>query len=126
MTRHAATLVAAAVLVVSLAAAAVPARAHAAPAKGLVDASLEALPAGSAAAPVMIREIDQRLGARWIRLTISWAVLEPQQGAYSPIELERLDALVQDLHTAGVKIILTVCAAPAWAQDSSLWQNPPV
>ena len=29
------------------------------------------------------------------------------------------------LHAAGVKIILTTCDAPAWAQDSSLWKRPP-
>lgn len=102
-----------------------PAPAEAKVAKGIVDAALERQPAGSAATPGMIREIDRVLGARWIRLIVSWAALEPERGTYAPAELERLDALVGGLHAAGVKIILTTCYAPAWAQDSSLWQKPP-
>ena len=94
-------------------------------AKGIVDAALEAQPAGSAATPGMIREIDRGLGARWVRLIVNWAALEPEQGDYAPAELARLDAAVTGLHEAGVKIILTTCYAPTWAQDSSLWENPP-
>lgn len=102
-----------------------PAPAAAGVAKGIVDAELERQPPGSAATAGMIREIDRGLGARWIRLVVSWAALEPQQGAYAPAELERLDALVKGLHSARVRIILTTCYAPTWAQDSALWQRPP-
>jgi hypothetical protein len=102
-----------------------PAPAQAGVAKGIVDAALEAQPAGSAATPGMIREVDRGLGASWVRMTVNWAVLEPGRGRYSEYELQRLDALVSDLHAAGVKVILTTAAAPTWAQDSSLWEHPP-
>jgi hypothetical protein len=102
-----------------------PAPAEAGVAKGIVHAELERQPPGSTATPGMIREIDRGLGARWIRLVVSWAALEPEKGAYAPAQLERLDALVSGLHAAGVKIILTPCYAPPWAQDSSLWKRPP-
>lgn len=102
-----------------------PPNAEAGVAKGIIDSSLEGQPAGSTATAGMIREIDRGLGARWIRLVVSWAALEPVRGEYDPAHLERLDALVAGLHAAGVKIILTTCYAPTWAQDSSLWQKPP-
>jgi len=117
MTKHAAALVAA-VLVCSLAiAAAVPAHAHAVLAKGVVDATLEALPTGSPAVPGMIREIDRGLGADWVRITAVWSALEPQPGAYAQTELERLDGLVGGSHDAGLKVMVTVVGTPAWAQD---------
>ena len=115
--------VTASTLVASAAVAAAPSQAKVA--KGIIDAALEAQPAGSTATPGMIREIDRGLGADWIRLTANWAALEPQQGEYAPAEVDRLDKLVKGLHAAGVKIILTTCYAPTWAQDSSLWGRPP-
>ncbi len=110
-------------LLASAGIAAAPAEAKVA--KGIIDAALEAQPAGSAATPRMVREIGRGLGADWIRLTANWAALEPERGEYVPAELERLDALVKGLHAARVKIILTASGTPVWAQDSSLWQHPP-
>ena len=121
-----AALLAVGVLAITLATAALAApAANAVVAKGIVDAALEAEHATSAAKPAMIREIDRGLGATWVRLTAHWSVLEPQQGAYAPAELERLDALVAGLHEAGVKVMLTVVSVPAWAQDQSFWEQPP-
>jgi hypothetical protein len=120
-----AALISAVVAALLMAGAALPPKAGAGVAKGIVDAKLEAQAAGSDDTAGMIREIDVRLRARWIRLVVSWATLEPKRGVYASAELERLDALVQGLHAAGVKIILTTCYAPEWAQDSSLWKNPP-
>jgi len=120
------TFVTAALLAAALVgAAAVAPRADAAVAKGLVDAALEAEPAGSSATPAMIREIGRGLGAKWVRLSVSWSTLEPKAGQYSTTELARLDALVAGLHAAGLKVILTTGSMPDWAQDSSLWQHPP-
>ena len=43
-----------------------------------------------------------------MRISVSWAALQPARGEYSAGELARLDTLVDDLHAAGVRIILTV------------------
>jgi hypothetical protein len=93
--------------------------------KGIIDMALEAQAPGSAATPGMVHEIDRGLSARWIRLHVGWSALEAERGTYDPTELRRLDGLVDQLHRAGVKIILDVLATPAWAQESSLWRNPP-
>jgi hypothetical protein len=114
------------VLAVMLAAGGVmPGPARASLAKGIVDAALEVQPAASTASPGMIREIDRGLGAKWVRLAVHWSIVEPRRGSYSTAELERLDALVDGLHDAGLKVMLTLDSAPTWAQDSSLWQRPP-
>jgi hypothetical protein len=102
-----------------------PSAAKAAVAKGIVDAQLEAESAASPAKPELIREIDRGLGAEWVRLSVGWSTLEPTAGVYAVAELERLDALVSELHAAGVKVILATGSMPEWAQDSSLWQHPP-
>ena len=102
-----------------------PSTARAGVSKGIIDMTLEAQSPTSPDVPVMVREIDRGLGARWIRLHVGWSVLEAKRGSYSASELERLDGLVARLHEAGVEIILDVLSTPAWAQDPSLWKNPP-
>ncbi len=94
-------------------------------AKGLIDPQLEAQPAESTTRAGMIREIDRRLGARWVRVIVNWRRLEPTRGEYAPEELARLDAVVGDLHAAGVNVVLTTCYLPDWATDSYWWSHPP-
>ena len=95
-------------------------------AKGVISTHLEAEPADSAARAALVREIDRGLGARWVRVLVSWGALEPTRGTYDAAQLARLDALVADLHAAGVKVMLTTCYLPAWATDSYWWEHPPV
>jgi hypothetical protein len=104
---------------------AAPAPARASVAKGLIAPQLEAEPAVSAARAGMIKEIDSGLGAQWVRVVVDWRSLEPTRGTYAPSELARLDALVGDLHAAGVKVVLTTCYLPAWASDRYWWSHPP-
>ena len=67
----AAALVAASALAVMLAAGSIsPRPARAAVAKGIIDHLLAAQPAESAARAGMIREIDRRLGAKWVRVVV--------------------------------------------------------
>ena len=73
----------------------------------------------------MVSEIHRGLGAQWVRLGVDWAALEPTRGEYSPTELARLDALVDDFHAAGVKLLLTTYSMPSWATDRYWWSHPP-
>jgi len=99
--------------------------AHATVAKGISSPQLESEPAESTARAGMVREIRRGLGAQWLRLGVSWAALQPTRGEHSPTELARLDALVGDLHAAGVRVILTMHSMPSWATDPYWWSHPP-
>jgi hypothetical protein len=55
----------------------------------------------------IIHEIGPSLKTRWVRLLVDWAALEFERGTYSPTEVAQLDSLVDGLHAAGVKVILT-------------------
>jgi len=106
---------------VSLAAAAPPAPALE---KGLSDVRLERT-TDAAKQAVLIKEIGPRLKTRWVRLLVDWAALESVRGTYSPAKVAQLDSLVDGLHAAGVKVILTTYRMPTWAQNSYWWKHPP-
>src|SRR5450759_2605805 len=73
----------------------------------------------------IIHEIGPLLHASWVRLIVDWRLLEPARGTYDSAEVGHLDALVDGLHAAKVKIILTTYSVPSWAQDSYWWKHPP-
>lgn len=93
--------------------------------KGICSPQLEAESPDSAARTGLVREIRHGLGARWVRIGVNWATLEPTRGEYAVEELARLDALVRDLHASGLKIVLTTCYTPSWATQSYWWTHPP-
>ena len=93
-------------------------------AKGLIDHRLESTTSAAERA-ALIKQIGPQLGARWVRLTVNWRLLEPTRGAYDPVRVKRLDELVDGLHARGVRVILTTCYLPAWATDKYWWSHPP-
>ena len=60
------------------------------------------------------RSLDQAhdMSAGWVRATLRWSDLEPQQGAY---RWEQLDALVEGARARGLRLLLAVTQSPAWA-----------
>ena len=59
------------------------------------------------------------LHTRWVRLDVFWSAVEPTSGVYDPIQLALLDASVDELRAAGIKVMFTVYGLPVWAQDHS-------
>ena len=59
------------------------------------------------------------LHTRWVRLDVFWSALEPTSGVYDPSQLALLDAAVDELKAAGIKVMFTVYGLPVWAQDHS-------
>jgi Cellulase (glycosyl hydrolase family 5) len=57
----------------------------------------------------------QRLGADWVRLWASWEALQPARGAYDQNWLNALNGSVGALKARGVKVLVVVHRAPAWA-----------
>jgi Cellulase (glycosyl hydrolase family 5) len=91
--------------------------------KGLSDLRLERTTSAAQRAAI-IHEIGPRLKTRWVRLLVDWSALEAKRGTYSPSVVAQLDALVDGLHTANVKVILTTHRMPKWAQNSYWWKHP--
>ncbi|MBT9555828.1 MAG: hypothetical protein IV100_07355 [Myxococcales bacterium] len=52
------------------------------------------------------------LGARWVRLELIWAELEPSDGDFHP---EGVDERVDPYHTAGVQVLANLGYGNAWA-----------
>jgi len=92
--------------------------------KGIIEPLLEQAPTPAARA-ALIDEIGAQLHVSWVRVAVNWSRLEPTPGLYDPAEVARLDALVDGLHDAGIKVMLTTCSVPAWASQSSWWTHPP-
>lgn len=66
----------------------------------------------------------QGLGFRWVKFQVPWYWIEPQQGqrnwnAYG------LEDAVNAFHNAGIKILLSVVAAPKWSRSIHEEAGPP-
>jgi LysM repeat protein len=71
--------------------------------------------------PEVVQRIDE-LDVQWVKITVSWRDLEVTEGT---IVYGNLDAAVSALDAIGVKILLTLTNAPAWARDSQDENGPP-
>ena len=65
------------------------------------------------------------LGAKWVRLHVSWAEGEPNKGSFSSSALSRFDRGISLSRQAGAKVIVMVHQSPSWARDSSNVNAPP-
>jgi hypothetical protein len=66
----------------------------------------------------------QDLGAQWVRLTMSWADIEPQQkGSYAM--LSHYDAAIASAAASGARIVITVYTSPTWASGLAEKDSPP-
>ncbi|MER3403912.1 MAG: hypothetical protein C4289_00985 [Chloroflexota bacterium] len=64
--------------------------------------------------PQVIR-LTREAGFPLLKQQVRWADLEPGRGQVDPATLAALDALIADSHQAGLQVLLSVVAAPAWA-----------
>ena len=66
-----------------------------------------------------------RLGADWVRLWALWQDMEPAPGQLTPHLVASLDAEVRALKARGVKVLVVVHRAPAWANGGRGGIAPP-
>ncbi len=69
----------------------------------------------------VVQRIDQ-LDVQWVKIVVSWRELETTKGN---IVYGDLDSAVSSLDAIGVKVLLTLTNAPAWARDSQDENGPP-
>ena len=105
--------------------------------RGIIDYRLEQSVVDLKAVPDMVAEMGQtKLRSRWTRILVHWATMQPvapgtsyaadnNKDGYADAYVEQLDAIVAQLHAAGISIVMTPLDTPKWASDSSLWNSPP-
>jgi len=65
------------------------------------------------------------LGARWIRVEVNWAEVEPTRGGYHAWSLEQIDAAVRRNREAGRQVVVMIGKAPQWASGATDHGTPP-
>jgi polysaccharide biosynthesis protein PslG len=65
------------------------------------------------------------LGARWIRVEVNWAEVEPARGRYHAWSLGQIDAAVRRNRAAGRRVVILIGKAPRWASGSADQGSPP-
>ena len=66
---------------------------------------------------------SQDLGARWMRLTMSWHDIETSKGSYRG--LAAYDTAISKAAASGAKVLVSVYTAPDWASGSTNRESPP-
>ncbi len=105
--------------------------------RGIIDYRLEGTAVDPAAVPALVAELGpQRLRARWTRVMVRWATMQPvapgtaysqdkNGDGYSDAYVAQLTTIVDQLSAAGISVILTPVDTPKWASDRSWWKQPP-
>ena len=57
----------------------------------------------------------KRLGADWVRLWAPWDAIQPARGVYEQYWITGLNEKVRALEARGIKVLVVVVRAPAWA-----------
>ena len=66
-----------------------------------------------------------RLGADWVRLWASWDGIQPAPGVYDANAIAAYNGAVAALHARGIKVLVVVNRAPAWASGVHSGIAPP-
>jgi hypothetical protein len=106
--------------------------------RGIIDYRLEQAVVDPNAVPALVGEMgSKRLRAGWTRVMVRWASLQPFKpgtaneavdadgDGYADAYLGTLTTIVEQLHAAGIRIILTPVDTPKWASDRDWWSQPP-
>jgi polysaccharide biosynthesis protein PslG len=59
------------------------------------------------------------MGARWVRIHISWSDFEPSKGSYNEWNLNATGRAIAQARGAGANVVVMVHKAPAWASGST-------
>ena len=65
------------------------------------------------------------LGARWVRVEVNWAEVEPERGAHHAWSLQQIDSAIRRNRAAGRRVVVMIGKAPEWASGSADHGTPP-
>ena len=55
-------------------------------------------------------------GARWVRIDVSWAMIQPKEGSYDLVwGVPKVDTVISEARARGLKVLVTFWLTPGWA-----------
>ena len=54
-------------------------------------------------------------GAGWVRLDVSWAMIQPRRGSYDAWGVRQVDKVLKQAKRRGLRVLVTFWLTPAWA-----------
>ena len=55
-------------------------------------------------------------GARWVRLDVSWAMIQPKKGSYDLVwGVPKVDRVINEARARGLRVLVTFWLTPGWA-----------
>ena len=58
-------------------------------------------------------------GARWVRVDVSWAMIQPQKGSYDLVwGVPKVDTVINEARARGLKVLVTFWLTPGWANGN--------
>lgn len=66
---------------------------------------------------VWLDEAHLKMSVNWVKMQVRWEDIEPEQGQY---EWRDLDVFLPAASERGIKVLISVVTAPAWARESGI------
>lgn len=73
----------------------------------------------------LIERVAQNVGPGWLKQQVVWNLYEPKKNTYREEELAVLDGFVDSANSNGMRVLLSVTAAPDWTRPSTVNHGPP-
>lgn len=70
-------------------------------------------------------ESIQRLGVKWLKVQVSWKMLQPNNSAEISEDFRRLEIYLESAYNSGLSILVSVAKAPPWARTNQAEDGPP-
>ncbi|NWG15620.1 MAG: hypothetical protein HXY41_03215 [Chloroflexi bacterium] len=67
----------------------------------------------------------RRLGVKWLKVQVAWAMLQPNGADEISEDFRRLEIYLETASNDGLNILVSVAKAPAWARDTQAEDGPP-
>ncbi len=73
----------------------------------------------------LLDKVAYQLEFTWVKVQVDWSLTEYAPGQYS-VELDKLDAFVEEAFDRNLRVLLSVVKAPDWARSTTEEDGPPV
>ncbi|MCB9453664.1 MAG: hypothetical protein H6672_19710 [Anaerolineaceae bacterium] len=70
-------------------------------------------------------ESIQRLGVKWLKVQVSWKMMQPNSASEVSEDFRRLEIYLETAYNSGFSILVSVAKAPPWARSNQTEDGPP-